>query len=332
MKNGMIVFDGVVHPHDFRAEVMVHDDARAVRGAVEGFMGLTDRRGPLSSRIAFDAPPEHDWANKVLFQDSVTDFAMAQTVPLFGLFKDGLSPARRTYELAQSNTDRFLFCGGVDPLSQGVPAALEDMHRQVEEWGAVSFKFYQTQTTKSSWRADDEELAYPLYERAQELGIKMVQFHKGLPLGREPVENLRPNDLQRAAYDFPELNFAMHHIGDPYIDETINIAARFPNVFLILPLWFNQYFLQPMEMMHRLGKALLYTGDERICYGTDAFIWPQLQAYIDLWSTLEMPQELQEGYGYPALTEDTKRNVFGLNMARGLGIDLEAKYAALPIT
>ena len=39
-----------------------------------------------------------------------------------------------------------------------------------------------------------------------ELGVKMVQFHKGFPLELGPVEAFRPNDIQHAAADFPELN------------------------------------------------------------------------------------------------------------------------------
>ena len=53
----------------------------------------------------------------------------------------------------------------------------------------------------------------------------------------------------------------IHHIGDPYVGETISIASRFENVYLVLPLWFNQYFLQPRKMLHRLGECLLYVGE-----------------------------------------------------------------------
>jgi len=82
-------------------------------------------------------------------------------------------------------------------------------------------------------------------EKAQELGSMMVQFHKGFPLVQQPVDSFQPNDLQLAASDFPDLTFGIHHLGDPYVDETLSIAARFPNVYLVLPLWFNQYLLQP---------------------------------------------------------------------------------------
>lgn len=329
----MIVFDCVVHALDVRdAAIREPREGKTIQQGLDGFARFTeaDGKGPDGHPNIADGPPDPEWANQKLFGESDTDIAMVQTVPLFSAFTHGMGPAETAYQLAQSNPDRLLFCGGVDPLFQGLDAALAEMERQVTEWGATSIKFYSAQSIDMVWRADDEKLAYPLYEKARELGIKLVQFHKGLPLAHEQVEDLRPNDLQRAAFDFPDLNFGIHHMGDPYIDECINIAMRFANVYLVLPLWFNQYFLQPREMLHRLGKALLHAGPAKLCYGTDAFLWPNVQAYIDLWAGLEMPDELQDGYGYPALTREIKERIFGLNFAEAMGLDLQAKVQSIP--
>jgi len=330
MKNDMLVFDAVIHPHDFRDSNMKNDDARHLKDAVNGALDWSIHRGGHTvSHGAVDHPPSHEWANRVLFDESDTDFAMVQTVPLMSLFNEGMSPAKLSYELAQSNPDRLFFCGGVDPLHQGVEAALDEMDRQHEEWGAVSFKFYQAQDMRNTWRLDDEKLAYPLFEKAQKLGVKCLQFHKGLPLGLQRVESLAPNDLQQPAYDFPDLNFGAHHFGDPYVSEMIDIAGRFSNVFIVMPIWFNVYFIQPHEMLHRLGKALLLAGPDKLCYGTDAFLWPGVQAYIDTLANLEMPEELQENYGYPAITDEIRKKLFGLSFANMVGIDIEARAKKL---
>src|SRR5579862_2405942 len=315
MKNGAVVFDAAVHMHDFRDKTFINDDSRFLRDATLAALAFAERNGQRVSYDNVHNPPEHDWANRILFEESDTDFAMAQTVPLFGVFRDGMAPALAAYEYAASNPDRVFFCGGVDPIFQGVRGAIYEMERQVGEWGAVSFKFYQAQTMRHWWAADDRELAYPLYAKAQELGIKLLQFHKGLPLGRQRVETLRPNDIQLAAYDFPDLNFGLHHMGEPYVEETINIAARFENIFLVLPLLFNQYFVQPTPMLHRLGQALLFVGEDRLCYGTDTFLWPQVQLYIDLLDNLQFSDELQEQYGYPEMTPQARRKIFGENFA-----------------
>jgi predicted TIM-barrel fold metal-dependent hydrolase len=331
----MVVFDCVVHALDVRDSAF--DDpaeGKTIQGGLDGFARWTEG-GPGAPQGHEDiaaGPPTADWANQKLFGESDTDLAMVQTVPLFHAFKDGMGPAEFAYQIAKSNPDRYLFCGGVDPLAQGLEVALEDMERQVEEFGAVSMKFYSAQSIDMAWFADDEKIAYPLWEKAQELGIKCVQFHKGLPLGHQRVEDLRPNDLQKAAFDFPDLNFAIHHWGDPYIDECINIAMRFENIYLVMPLWFNQYFLQPREMQHRLGKALLYVGPDKLCYGTDAFLWPNVQSYIDMFAEFQMPEDLQENYGYPAIDRETREKIFGRNYANAIGIDLDARVEKLGLT
>ena len=84
-------------------------------------------------------------------------------------------------------------------------------------------------------------------------------------------------------------------------------------------------------MLHRLGDALLYVGSERMCYGSEAFIWPHVQTYIDTIATLQIPEELQEKYGYPEITREMREDILGKSFARGLGIDIEAKKKELGI-
>ena len=45
MHNDMLVFDAVVHPHDFRATNMRNDDARHLKDAVHGALDWTVHRG-----------------------------------------------------------------------------------------------------------------------------------------------------------------------------------------------------------------------------------------------------------------------------------------------
>ena len=57
---------------------------------------------------------------------------------------------------------------------------------QVKELGIDGFKFYPGNPT-GPWRMDAQEIAYPYFEKCQELGIKNLSFHKGLPIpGRSP--------------------------------------------------------------------------------------------------------------------------------------------------
>ena len=84
------------------------------------------------------------------------------------------------------------------------------------------------------------------------------------------------------------------------------------------------------EAEQPLALAVLRSvGHRRVLWGSEAFIWPDVQPLIELFATMQIPDELQERYGFPAITEAARRDVFGLNQARLLGIDVAAKLAEL---
>ena len=322
MKDSYFVFDNVVHMYDNRPDNII--DPTAMKYMQERFsMG-----GILDVDVHENSVTRIDDALRFLFDESDVDMVMAQTVPLLSYWREGFAPARLQYELKQAAPDRILFCGGVDPVYQGLTGARKELERQAVEWDARSFKFYQGHRAGTRWRADDRVVAYPLYEKMLELGINVAQFHKGIPLGHEYIEDLRPNDVQQAAIDFPEMTFVLHHFGAPYIDETINISSRFKNVWLSLSAIINQAAVAPWAVYETLGKALRF-GADRLLWGSEAFAYPRVQPYLDALADMKMPEELQDRYGYPEITDEMKAKMLGLNMARLMGIDVKAKLTQL---
>ena len=259
MKDGMFVFDAAVHCQDFTdSQIKPGSDGRRVRilrEQLNGFIDLTARRGPPPMPDLLDAP-DLDWANA----DAVRELRHrpghgvlgAAVRPLEGRSGPGRAELRagRVQPVAHpADRRRRSRLSGPRLRARGDGAPGQGMGRRQHEVLPVPDRAAATgaPTTATS------PIRYG--KRRIELGIKMVQFHKGFPLELGPVEAFMPNDIQYAAADFPELNFGIHHLGDPYVDETISIASRFENVYLILPLWFNQYFLQPHKMLHRLGRG-----------------------------------------------------------------------------
>ena len=78
--------------------------------------------------------------------------------------------------------------------------------------------------------------------------------------------------------------------------------------------WFN-LMSNMNEAAHVLGKLLKYLGPDRILWGTDSYNnggpQPQIQAFRASRSRIRCRQM----YGYPALTAEVKRKIFGLNGA-----------------
>ena len=203
------------------------------------------------------------------------------------------------------------------------------MERQVKEWGAVSFKFYNAHLDGKSWRCDDPKIAYPMYERARKLGIKVVQFHKGFPITRARLEDLTPLDIQQAAMDFPDLTFAVHHLALPYFEEMVYIAARFPNVSLVLSGTMHLPVIAPWEFKMYMGRILRDVGSERILWGSECPLLGNPQPMIEWFWNMEIDEELQDKYGFPAITETDKRRILGENQARMFGVDIAKKKREL---
>lgn len=331
MREGMFIFDNAVHAYNNTAENIPEekmDQAHgftAALGAGVGYMTSLDVKnrflGYSDNWVA--GKMELDDAKRILFEESQTDLAMAQCVPVGGYWKDFLMPMRHNYALKEACPDRIVFCGAVDPNFMDVKNCLESIEWQVRELDAKSMKFYQCGPTNQTWDASDPKKAYPMYEKCLELGVKCVQFHKGFAFHHQhdgPWMHMM--DLQQAALDFPDLNFLIHHVGYPHEDEAINIIGRFENMSVSMAGVLQFYGFAPLMALHMLGKCLLWIGVDRIVYGSEAFVWPNIQGTIDIFAEMQITEELQRDWGYPPISPEDREKMFGLNLARILDYDL----------
>lgn len=317
----VFVFDCVVHAYNMSDENLLdRPDAELGRGSILKLGD--DTRAPTSGDYPTYAKRwTHEELWDMVFGHSDTDLAMAQTVPIFDWFRDGFAPVEAQHAFAAAYPEQVLFCGGVDPSYHGT-GTLDEMQRQVEELDARSFKFYNAHIDGKTWRCDDEEIAYPMYELARRLGIQVLQFHKGVPFGNQNMEDLRPNDLQKVARDFPDLNFVIHHLALPYFDEAVSIGARFPNVYLALSGVLTNYLIGPRLFLMQLGRLLAEVGSDKLLWGSEAALLGYPQPYLEAFWKLKIPEDLQDDYGYPQITEEDKRNILGHNFARLLRMEL----------
>jgi predicted TIM-barrel fold metal-dependent hydrolase len=265
----------------------------------------------------------------MVYEQSDTDLLVAMPLPLTDLYKDGLSPWEECARLAQLDPDRTVFWGTVNPLEGR--RALDDVTRQVEEFGAKAFKFYNVRYDSGApvpWRMDDPKVAFPIFERLQSLGIDLVGVHKGVPLGPQPVEHTQTWDMDGAAANFPDINFVIFHVGLPFIDETCWQLIRYPNLYASLAATINFVVRAPRMFAEILGKLMFWCGEDKIVYGSEAPLFHPRWALEAFWD-FEIPKDLCEGYGYPPLTEQAKRKILGENLMRLHHMDVDATRARL---
>jgi predicted TIM-barrel fold metal-dependent hydrolase len=77
---------------------------------------------------------------------------------------------------------------------------------------------------------------------------------------------------------------------------------------------------RPVEAAHVLGKLLRAVGPDRMVWGTDSIWYGSPQPLIDAFRAFEIPERMQEEFGYPALTVETKANILGRNARAVYGI------------
>ena len=187
-----------------------------------------------------------------------------------------------------------------------------------------------------------------MVQQAHDLGIKVFCAHKGLPLQRFDLSHNSPEDLVAVANLFPDMQFVVFHSGfereiheGPYdparADRGTNalIAALDrhgvppnSNVWCELGTTWRELLSSPDQAAHVVGKLLSRVGEDRVLWGTDAIWYGSPQPQIMAFRAFEITPEFQDRYLYPALTDERKRKVFGLNAARLLGLDPAGAYCA----
>src|SRR5262245_3334144 len=298
---------------------------------------------------------------KEVFGDSDTVMSVISGVPSRDWDKNPLPPdqmvATRKFVNDLAGSRRVLSHGLLRP-NLGAPE-LEEMERQIKELKIEAWKMYTgAEIGEKAWRMDDERVAYPFWERTKALGVKNLCVHKGLPLGAFNEEACRPLDLEKAAKDWPDLNFIVYHsgyrgygwlangtgikVGDPksddpqeipWVSDVLRILKRNPglkNIYFELGSTFNILSAYaPRACMHLLGQMVRVAGADHILWGTDSIWNGSPQSQIERLRRMKMPDELMDKYKYPQLTDEIKNQILGLNAAKLFGVDVKAQRKAI---
>jgi predicted TIM-barrel fold metal-dependent hydrolase len=298
---------------------------------------------------------------KEIFGDSDTVMAIISGVPTRDWNTNPLPPDQmagtRDYVNDLAGSLRVLSHGLLRPNLGN--RELEEMERQATQLQVCGWKCYTgAEVGERSWYLDDERVAYPFWERTQRLGVRNVCVHKGLPLGFFNEHACTPHDLERAARDFPGLNFIVYHSGYrgsgflavgtgrrvvdpnvqdpqeiPWISDIFRILRRNPNmrnIYFELGSTFQQLSMaDPVKCLHMLGQMIQTAGADHILWGTDCIWGGSPQSQIERLRRLRMTDELMNRYQYPQLTDAIKNQILGLNAARLFGVDVKARRHAI---
>jgi predicted TIM-barrel fold metal-dependent hydrolase len=275
-------------------------------------------------------PPEvymSDWPidalAKTLFLETDVDLAANMYLRLDSWFKDGLCSRAKNVEAARRWPDRFLTYVGVSP-TRGLEVCLRDLEDQMRELpNSIGLKLYPDEVEPfRSWRMDDPKLAYPLFERAQKLGIRTVAIHKAIPNGPVPINPYKVDDVDGAAIHFPDLNFEIVHSGLAFVEETAHAIARFHNVYANLEITSLLMHHAPGLFDEIIAMFIFWGGAEKIIY-SDGTLFCHSQPLLEKFWNLSLSEELLHKYGIKQISKADKALILGGNYARSNRLNVE---------
>ncbi len=164
---------------------------------------------------------------KEIFLDSDTTIAVLSGIPSSTDATNILPPddmARTRDVINQLAESQRLVAHGLITPNKG-PRDLDEMKRQAEQLKIGAWKGYTGLAfgnPPKPWRVDDEKVAYPMLEASRRL-VKNICLHQGLPLQGGVHDFWHPRDIERAAKDFPDLNFIVYHAA--FLDLARWVAA-----------------------------------------------------------------------------------------------------------
>ena len=270
---------------------------------------------------------------KDIFLDSDTDMMVLSFVPSSAdsepVTIEAADATRRIVDELEG-THRLMLHGRINPNQ---PKDLDNMDALAEQWGISAWKTY-TQfgpAGKGYYLSDDIGLQF--IEKARALGIKVICVHKGLPLSRNSYEHSQCQDIGIVAKQYPDVSFIVYHSGYvagqpelPYdrqsardgIDTLIkslldNEIEPNTNVYAELGSTWRFLMREPDDAAHAMGKLLTYCGSDNVVWGTDSIWYGSPQDQIQAFRTFQISRQLQDAHGYPEITPELRRRVFGLN-------------------
>jgi len=216
--------------------------------------------------------------------------------------------------VVQSNPDVFIGFASVNPNFRGPKKAVQELERAVNELGLTGLKLY---PMYQDWSPADPVIAFPVFEKAEELGIPVLVHQAGSTRVDARMEHANPVLLDAAGRHFPDMQLIIAHCGIPWIHEALFMLTKHPNFYTEI-----SYHIATVtrEGLYRflLDAKQFFVPLEKIFFGTDypGFLYDPVHLSEKLMSVNEEAIRM----GTPEIPQHELEGIMGDNFARLLGL------------
>jgi predicted TIM-barrel fold metal-dependent hydrolase len=216
--------------------------------------------------------------------------------------------------IVRSDPDTFIGYASVNPAYRGVKAAVRELERAVLDLGLQGLKLY---PMYQDWSPADPVLAFPVLEKAAELGIPVMVHQAGSTRIDARMEYARPALLDAAGRHFRDLRLTIAHCGLPWVDEALFMLTKHPNFYAELS--YHIASVTTEELFRFLVHAQQsFVPLEKLFFGTDypGFLYDPAALREKLLSV----NEYADRVGAPPIPGEKLDGILGDNYACMLGL------------
>jgi predicted TIM-barrel fold metal-dependent hydrolase len=214
----------------------------------------------------------------------------------------------------RADPEHLIGFGSVNPLYRGTPAAVAELERSIVELGLSGIKLY---PMYQHWAANDPDVAFPIYEKAQELGVPVMIHQAGSTRIDAKLELGRPGLLDDVGRVFRELRVIIAHTGWPWVDEALFLLTKHPNFYAELSYLIGSVTRRDLFLL--LSKCEpMFVPLEKLFFGTDypGFLYDP----VKLRDKLLGVNDEATACAMPTIADTKLGGIMGDNFARLLGL------------
>jgi predicted TIM-barrel fold metal-dependent hydrolase len=214
--------------------------------------------------------------------------------------------------VVRHDPDRLIGFASVNPAYRGPSAAVEELERSIVELGLSGVKLY---PMYQHWAANDPDLAFPVYEKAQELGIPVMIHQAGSTRIDAELELGRPAMLDDIGRVFRDLRVIVAHCGWPWVDEALFLLTKHPNFYAELSYLIASITRRDLFLLLSRCEPM-FVPLEKLFFGTDypGFLYDP----VALLGKLASVNEEAAVCSMPPIPEDKLAGIMGDNFVRTL--------------
>ena len=154
--------------------------------------------------------------------------------------------------------------------------------------------------------------AMKVYAEAEKLGMPVLVHPGGQFTEQSKLEFGRPFLIDEVARTFPKLRIVIAQLGQPWVDETIILLGKHPNVFADV----SGLLRRPWQAYNSLVSAYEYGVIDKLLFGSD---FPYTNA-IECIETLYSINQLAQGTNLPVVPREALRGIVERDTLALLGL------------